>query len=699
MGIENKRLHLAIGLAMEKFCHGKDSREDCRWVTDVSSWPSFESPEDTVTIAFKNRDDRQFFLDCKEFEGKYACDMRVVHKPSFGSNLYKFLLGSGGFMFGCTGLPPSGNDISFDAYDGYVEMDTPTDQITPPDTYDAQELPRRPDTEPDTPRTDIPPDDADDVGDVGDIEDVDDMGDISELDMNIPPDNCDIENPSEVEAEAEVGRPDMDGDGVIDEEDNCPEDYNPDQIDSDNDGVGDACDDCPTDPDKIHPGVCGCGVPDKDTDEDGIEDCLDNCPDMANPAQKDSNEDGIGDLCDPSMKEVFSGIFTADMDLYNGELILYGMTPVGKPSLVECQATSSALTCSAGIEIPVAQIPVVAQSYVPRDHGGLALAMGVGETPTVMGRFDRVQNPPVQSYQFSSAHIVEDSFFYPTYPIGFIDSPTLSESTIFISHFYCPPDPEDLCSSPSLLVGYRDHPDWSQKQFKMTHLIPETFDRIPDVDLMNVTRRSVAMARTNIDSDGCKRYSPCNLLLVMSAGDQGHMAGIGLHPGNESSMMMSAWIGFSGPAGDVEAHHIPELNLMNSGTIAVVPMAKPHHSLKFVDVTSVSADQHDISLEDAIPAEAKITDISFDQAAAEDTTQQSLHIYLAAGERIVRVNVDKNTFTSQGMECVKVSYGAANIVASASWLFVGTTDGRVLRLDLSDPDLFGSCQLKFQNRM
>ena len=40
--------------------------------------------------------------------------------------------------------------------------------------------------------------------------------------------------------------PDTDGDGVIDDEDNCPEDANADQIDSDVNGKGDACDPIPT---------------------------------------------------------------------------------------------------------------------------------------------------------------------------------------------------------------------------------------------------------------------------------------------------------------------------------------------------------------------------------------------------------------------------------------------------------------------
>jgi len=37
---------------------------------------------------------------------------------------------------------------------------------------------------------------------------------------------------------------DTDSDGLLDEYDNCPEDYNPNQDDIDNDGDGDACDQC-----------------------------------------------------------------------------------------------------------------------------------------------------------------------------------------------------------------------------------------------------------------------------------------------------------------------------------------------------------------------------------------------------------------------------------------------------------------------
>jgi cysteine-rich repeat protein len=71
---------------------------------------------------------------------------------------------------------------------------------------------------------------------------------------------------------------DNDGDGIIDNVDNCPTIANPNQHDSDGDGYGDACDNCPNDPNKIEPGVCGCGVADTDSDSDGTLDCNDQCP-------------------------------------------------------------------------------------------------------------------------------------------------------------------------------------------------------------------------------------------------------------------------------------------------------------------------------------------------------------------------------------------------------------------------------------
>lgn len=66
---------------------------------------------------------------------------------------------------------------------------------------------------------------------------------------------------------------DVDGDGVLNAADNCPERYNVDQHDEDGDGVGDVCDNCPTIANKNQ----------ADTTE------------QANPLQL---PDGVGDACD-----------------------------------------------------------------------------------------------------------------------------------------------------------------------------------------------------------------------------------------------------------------------------------------------------------------------------------------------------------------------------------------------------------------
>jgi hypothetical protein len=58
---------------------------------------------------------------------------------------------------------------------------------------------------------------------------------------------------------------DNDGDGVVNNEDNCPDVPNPEQEDADGDDIGDACD---------------------------------NCPQSSNSDQADSDGDGIGDICD-----------------------------------------------------------------------------------------------------------------------------------------------------------------------------------------------------------------------------------------------------------------------------------------------------------------------------------------------------------------------------------------------------------------
>ena len=106
---------------------------------------------------------------------------------------------------------------------------------------------------------------------------------------------------------------DLDGDGIKNDDDNCPNKANADQKDSNGNGIGDVCDD--TDGDGIFDDVDNCintpnadqkdtngdgegDVCDDDIDGDGILNASDNCPNVANADQKDTNGDGEGDVCD-----------------------------------------------------------------------------------------------------------------------------------------------------------------------------------------------------------------------------------------------------------------------------------------------------------------------------------------------------------------------------------------------------------------
>jgi hypothetical protein len=71
---------------------------------------------------------------------------------------------------------------------------------------------------------------------------------------------------------------DLDGDGVLNADDNCPALANRVQIDTDADDQGDTCD--------------------EDDDEDSRIDVLDNCPLVANGEQLDFDGDRLGDACD-----------------------------------------------------------------------------------------------------------------------------------------------------------------------------------------------------------------------------------------------------------------------------------------------------------------------------------------------------------------------------------------------------------------
>ncbi|MDG2473533.1 MAG: thrombospondin type 3 repeat-containing protein [Pseudomonadales bacterium] len=75
---------------------------------------------------------------------------------------------------------------------------------------------------------------------------------------------------------------DNDSDFIPSSIDNCPNHFNPDQLNSDGDGLGNACD----------------SLPYGDSDGDGIDNASDNCVNVANSNQANLDGDSKGDACD-----------------------------------------------------------------------------------------------------------------------------------------------------------------------------------------------------------------------------------------------------------------------------------------------------------------------------------------------------------------------------------------------------------------
>ncbi len=115
------------------------------------------------------------------------------------------------------------------------------------------------------------------------------------------------------EGEGEGLPGDQDSDGVLDEDDTCPDIPDARNGDGDGDGVGDLCDVCPIDPDPDQPDADGDGWGDAcdncvalpnggdsqtDTDRDGVGNACDTCPEEPNRDQADRDGDTLGDACD-----------------------------------------------------------------------------------------------------------------------------------------------------------------------------------------------------------------------------------------------------------------------------------------------------------------------------------------------------------------------------------------------------------------
>jgi len=84
---------------------------------------------------------------------------------------------------------------------------------------------------------------------------------------------------------------DYDNDGTNDNVDNCPNAYNPDQVNFDNDSFGNVCDNCSDVENEDQ----------ADSDGDDVGNACDNCPSKTNPGQEDTfppQGNNIGDACE-----------------------------------------------------------------------------------------------------------------------------------------------------------------------------------------------------------------------------------------------------------------------------------------------------------------------------------------------------------------------------------------------------------------
>jgi len=168
---------------------------------------------------------------------------------------------------------------------------------------------------------------------------------------------------------------DQDGDGVPDDEDNCPSTPNVDQADGDGDAVGDACDNAP-----------GVANPDQaDGDGDGVGDVADNCPTAANADQADTNGDGFGDACVAPGVTIPPGSSFGDNPIIGTGTVVKPNVTVGDDAQIGSAVVLNKQT-AAGDNLVVGDGTVIAQNTVLGDDVTIGAGVTIGQGARIGSR-------------------------------------------------------------------------------------------------------------------------------------------------------------------------------------------------------------------------------------------------------------------------------------------------------------------------
>jgi hypothetical protein len=122
---------------------------------------------------------------------------------------------------------------------------------------------------------------------------------------------------------------DADGDGILDQDDNCPGLHNPQQEDLDGDTIGDKCD-TDVDGDGLNRREEIENFTDErnpDTDGDGLDDGTEVHTTMTDPASKDTDDDGLDDGAEIQLGTDAGDPDTDDDGLLDGDEVIRGTDP------------------------------------------------------------------------------------------------------------------------------------------------------------------------------------------------------------------------------------------------------------------------------------------------------------------------------------------------------------------------------------